>query len=67
MKKFNLRNIMLKAWELFRKAADLTFSECLHRAWLSAKAVEKAHRSGESGSSHYRGNSNLERLETAWL
>ena len=40
MRKFNLRNIMLKAWELFRKFADLSFAECLHRAWLSAKAVE---------------------------
>ena len=40
MKKFNLRSIMLKAWELFRKATDLTFGECLHRAWLSAKAEE---------------------------
>lgn len=40
MKKFNQRSIMLKAWELFRKATDLTFGECLHRAWLSAKAME---------------------------
>ena len=40
MKKFNLRSIMLKAWELFRKATDLAFGECLHRAWLSAKAEE---------------------------
>ena len=40
MKKFNLRSIMLKAWELFRKATDLVFGECLHRAWLSAKATE---------------------------
>ena len=40
MKKFNLRSIMLKVWELFRKATDLTFGECLHRAWLSAKAEE---------------------------
>lgn len=40
MKKFNLRNIMLKAWKLFRTAADLSFAECLHRAWLSAKARE---------------------------
>lgn len=40
MKKFNLRSIMLKAWELFRKATDLTFGECLHRAWLSAKALK---------------------------
>lgn len=40
MKKFNLRSIMLKAWELFRKTDELTFGECLHRAWLSAKAME---------------------------
>lgn len=40
MKKFNLRTIMLKAWKLFRTAADLSFAECLHRAWLSAKARE---------------------------
>lgn len=38
--KFNLRNIMLRAWELFRKFKDLSFGECLHRAWLSAKALE---------------------------
>ena len=31
---------MLKAWNLFRKALYLRFFECLHRAWLSAKAVE---------------------------
>lgn len=40
MRKFDLRRIMLKAWELFRKEHDLSFAECLHRAWLSAKAVE---------------------------
>ena len=40
MKKFNLKNIMLKAWMLFRRKEDLTFAECLHRAWLSAKAEE---------------------------
>ena len=40
MKKFDLRRIMLKAWELFRKERGLSFAECLHRAWLSAKAVE---------------------------
>lgn len=38
--KYNLRNIMLKAWKLFRKHTDLGFAECLHRAWLSAKAEE---------------------------
>lgn len=40
MKKFNLRSIMLKAWKLFRSCTDLSFAECLHRAWLSAKAAE---------------------------
>ncbi len=37
--KYNLSQIMKKAWELFRKA-EITFPEALHRAWLSAKAVE---------------------------
>ena len=39
--KYNLSKIMSKAWRLFRKAAGntaITFSEALHRAWLSAKA-----------------------------
>ena len=40
MKKFDLRAIMTRAWKLFRKFSDLTFGECLHRAWLSAKAEE---------------------------
>lgn len=31
---------MLKAWKIFRKATHLEFAECLHRAWLSAKALE---------------------------
>lgn len=31
---------MLKAWELFRKVDNLSFAECLHRAWLSTKAIE---------------------------
>ena len=35
--KYNLSKIMLKAWELFRKL-EITFSEALHRSWLSAKA-----------------------------
>ena len=38
MKNYNLSNIMLKAWKLFRSRSDLSFAECLHRAWLSAKA-----------------------------
>ena len=38
--KYNLRNIMLQAWAIFRKATGkLAFGEALHRAWLSAKAA----------------------------
>lgn len=40
MKKFDLSKIMLRAWKLFRQNKELGFAECLHRAWLSAKAVE---------------------------
>lgn len=39
MKKYDLSHIMTKAWALFRKA-EITFSEALHRSWLSAKAAE---------------------------
>ena len=35
--KYNMSEIMSKAWAIFHKAA-VTFSEALHRAWLSAKA-----------------------------
>lgn len=38
MKRFNLSKIMTRAWELFRKLVNEPFAECLHRAWLSAKA-----------------------------
>ena len=38
MKKYNLSEIMHKAWKLFRKGIG-TFAECLHRAWNSAKAA----------------------------
>lgn len=37
--KYDLSHIMKHAWEIFRKAG-VAFSEALHRAWLSAKAVE---------------------------
>lgn len=37
--KYNLREIMLRAWKNYRKM-QLSFAECLHRAWLSAKAEE---------------------------
>ena len=36
--KYDLRNIMAHAWQIFRKYA-LSFAEALHRAWLSAKAA----------------------------
>lgn len=36
--RYNLRKIMLKAWSICRKHRELDFAECLHRAWLSAKA-----------------------------
>ena len=35
--RYDLREIMLHAWRIFRKYA-VTFAEALHRAWLSAKA-----------------------------
>lgn len=35
--KFNLRKIMLNAWKNYRKGG-VSFSEALHRAWISAKA-----------------------------
>ena len=37
--KYNLRNIMLRAWKNYRKTG-LPFAECLHRAWISEKAIE---------------------------
>lgn len=35
---YNLRNIMLRAWELYRKGG-LSFAECLHRSWQAEKAA----------------------------
>ena len=37
--KYNLSQIMRKAWEVFRKG-KIAFAEALHRSWLSAKAEE---------------------------
>lgn len=41
MKKYNLSEIMKKAWEIYRKfktfAHPLSFGECLKRAWDDAK------------------------------
>ena len=36
--KYNLSEIMTRAWIIKRNAYRLTFSECLKRAWASAKA-----------------------------
>ena len=38
MKKYNLSEIMHKAWKVYRMGVG-RFSEALHRAWNSAKAV----------------------------
>lgn len=36
---FNLREIMLRAWRLYRdNGGELSFAEALHRSWISAKA-----------------------------
>lgn len=29
---------MKKAWDIYRKAKNLLFGECLHRAWISFKS-----------------------------
>ena len=34
--KYNMKQIMSKAWEIFRKGKT-SFAEALHRAWLVAK------------------------------
>ena len=35
---YNLSKIMVNAWKNYRKFKDISFSEALHRAWISAKA-----------------------------
>lgn len=35
--KYNLSRIMARAWELYRKL-EISFSEALHRSWITAKA-----------------------------
>ena len=37
---YNLSKIMLRAWKNYRENKELSFGECLHRAWLTAKAEE---------------------------
>ena len=36
--KYDLKSIMLRAWKNYRKYKELSFAECLHRAWITAKA-----------------------------
>lgn len=38
--KYNLSKIMLRAWKNYRENKELSFRECLHRAWITAKAEE---------------------------
>ena len=35
--KYDLKSIMLRAWKNHRKYKELSFAECLHRAWITAK------------------------------
>lgn len=44
MRKYNLRSIMKKAWDIFR-ATGKKFAECLHLAWFSVKSVQEARES----------------------
>ena len=46
--KYDLRHIMSRAWELFRKGG-ISFGEALHRAWMSVKSKgENARRIAEA-------------------
>ena len=42
--KYDLKSIMLRAWKNHRKYKELSFAECLHRAWITAKEerIERA-------------------------
>lgn len=39
--KWNLKEIMVRAWRIWRENDGLSFGECLHRSWISAKAREE--------------------------
>ena len=39
--RYNLSEIMTRAWKNFRKYEGITFGEALHRSWISAKATEE--------------------------
>ena len=36
---YNLQQIMVRAWTIYRKAQGITFGEALHRSWLAEKAA----------------------------
>ena len=36
---FNLREIMTRAWKLYRETEEITFAEALRRSWIIAKAA----------------------------
>ena len=36
--KYNMKEIMTRAWKIFRKGKVKVFGECLRRSWISAKA-----------------------------
>ena len=35
---FNLREIMIRAWRMYRENEEINFAEALHRSWICAKA-----------------------------
>ena len=51
MKKYDLHDIMVKAWEFFHNAGG-SFSECLKKAWKIAKMTAIGGREWEKGAHH---------------
>ena len=39
MARYNLSQLMTRAWTIYRKGQELTFGEALHRSWLAEKAA----------------------------
>lgn len=39
MRKYDMRTIMNRAWNLFCKLGEISFAEALHRSWISEKAA----------------------------
>ena len=36
--RYDLRNIMIRAWRIYRERKGISFPEALHRAWICEKA-----------------------------